>query len=74
MKSLSILACLLSLGTASISLLDGLPSLGTLQSSAVKGRLLCNGVPAVGVKVKLYDVDRSESSLAFLVFKVIWTI
>uniref|UniRef100_A0A915AZ48 Transthyretin-like protein 5 n=1 Tax=Parascaris univalens TaxID=6257 RepID=A0A915AZ48_PARUN len=37
-----------------------LPSLkiGRLQSAAVKGVLICNGRPAVGVKVKLYDDDR----------------
>ncbi|GMS89178.1 hypothetical protein PENTCL1PPCAC_11353 [Pristionchus entomophagus] len=32
--------------------------IGRTQSSAVKGRLMCNDVPAVGVKVKLYDDDR----------------
>ncbi|KHN88864.1 Transthyretin-like protein 5 [Toxocara canis] len=37
-----------------------LPSLkiGRTQSAAVKGVLMCNGKPAVGVKVKLYDDDR----------------
>lgn len=32
--------------------------LGREQSTAVKGVLLCNGKPAVNVKVKLYDDDR----------------
>lgn len=37
-----------------------LPSLkiGTVQSAAVKGLLICNGKPAANVKVKLYDDDR----------------
>ncbi|KAF8382280.1 ttr-28 [Pristionchus pacificus] len=30
---------------------------GSLQSAAVKGKLMCNGKPASDVKVKLYDVD-----------------
>uniref|UniRef100_A0A914C6T0 Transthyretin-like protein 5 n=1 Tax=Acrobeloides nanus TaxID=290746 RepID=A0A914C6T0_9BILA len=30
---------------------------GTVQSIAVEGELVCNGQPAVGVKVKLYDED-----------------
>ncbi|KIH53298.1 hypothetical protein ANCDUO_16577, partial [Ancylostoma duodenale] len=33
---------------------------GRDQSSAVRGRLMCDGRPAVGVKVKLWDVDRSK--------------
>uniref|UniRef100_A0A915D749 Transthyretin-like protein 5 n=1 Tax=Ditylenchus dipsaci TaxID=166011 RepID=A0A915D749_9BILA len=37
-----------------------LPSLGTTQSTAVRGVLECNGKPASGVKVKLYDVDRTD--------------
>uniref|UniRef100_F1LFY5 Transthyretin-like protein 5 n=2 Tax=Ascaris TaxID=6251 RepID=F1LFY5_ASCSU len=43
-----------------LPLVCGLPSLkiGRLQSAAVKGVLICNGKPAVGVKVKLYDDDR----------------
>lgn len=36
---------------------EGLPSLGTTQSAAVRGVLMCNGKPSVGTKVKLYDVD-----------------
>ncbi|CAD5215985.1 unnamed protein product [Bursaphelenchus xylophilus] len=31
--------------------------LGTLQAYAVKGILRCDGKPAAGVKVRLYDVD-----------------
>ncbi|GMS81270.1 hypothetical protein PENTCL1PPCAC_3445, partial [Pristionchus entomophagus] len=30
---------------------------GTVQSAAVKGKLMCNGEPAGDVKIKLYDVD-----------------
>uniref|UniRef100_A0A158R5Z8 Transthyretin-like family protein n=1 Tax=Syphacia muris TaxID=451379 RepID=A0A158R5Z8_9BILA len=53
MKLLPVLALLLPLAYC-------LPSLkiGTLQSSGVKGVLMCNGKPAVNVKVKLYDDDR----------------
>uniref|UniRef100_A0A914CAC2 Uncharacterized protein n=1 Tax=Acrobeloides nanus TaxID=290746 RepID=A0A914CAC2_9BILA len=32
--------------------------LGSLQSAGAKGKLLCNGKPASGVRVELYDVDR----------------
>uniref|UniRef100_A0A158PCC1 Transthyretin-like family protein n=1 Tax=Angiostrongylus cantonensis TaxID=6313 RepID=A0A158PCC1_ANGCA len=32
--------------------------IGRTQSSGVKGRLICDGKPAVGVTVKLYDDDR----------------
>ncbi|CAD5211865.1 unnamed protein product [Bursaphelenchus okinawaensis] len=32
-------------------------ALGTLQSYAVKGVLRCDGKPAAGVKLRLYDVD-----------------
>ncbi|CAD6193103.1 unnamed protein product [Caenorhabditis auriculariae] len=34
---------------------------GRDQSAAVEGRLMCDGRPAVGVKVKLWDVDRMDS-------------
>uniref|UniRef100_A0AC34R3Z3 Uncharacterized protein n=1 Tax=Panagrolaimus sp. JU765 TaxID=591449 RepID=A0AC34R3Z3_9BILA len=34
-----------------------LPTIGTQQAVAVKGRLLCNGKPYFNAKVKLYDVD-----------------
>ncbi|CAJ0599811.1 unnamed protein product [Cylicocyclus nassatus] len=34
---------------------------GRDQSSAVKGRLVCDGRPAAGVKVKLWDVDRTDA-------------
>lgn len=33
---------------------------GSEQSTAVRGKLECDGKPAVGVKVKLYDVDRTD--------------
>uniref|UniRef100_A0A914YA81 Transthyretin-like protein 5 n=1 Tax=Panagrolaimus superbus TaxID=310955 RepID=A0A914YA81_9BILA len=32
--------------------------LGRTQSAGVKGQLVCDGKPATGVKVKLYDDDR----------------
>jgi len=32
--------------------------LGRTQSAGVHGKLICNGKPAAGVKVKLYDDDR----------------
>uniref|UniRef100_A0A0K0ESY3 Col_cuticle_N domain-containing protein n=1 Tax=Strongyloides stercoralis TaxID=6248 RepID=A0A0K0ESY3_STRER len=44
--------------TLLISAGNALPSIGTVQSAAVTGKLTCNGKPAVGVKVKLYDDDR----------------
>ncbi|GMT11573.1 hypothetical protein PFISCL1PPCAC_2870 [Pristionchus fissidentatus] len=49
MKSLLIISL-------SLPLLSALPW-GTVQSAAVKGKLVCNGEPAGDVKVKLYDVD-----------------
>ncbi|KAH7729406.1 CRE-TTR-6 protein [Aphelenchoides avenae] len=52
MSALHILSILGLLGFA-----NGLPSLGTTQSAAVRGVLTCNGKPSVGTKVKLYDVD-----------------
>uniref|UniRef100_A0A914EQD4 Transthyretin-like protein 5 n=1 Tax=Acrobeloides nanus TaxID=290746 RepID=A0A914EQD4_9BILA len=36
--------------------------LGITQSSGVKGKLMCNDKPAVGVTVKLYDDDRGIDS------------
>uniref|UniRef100_A0A1I7UHJ7 Transthyretin-like family protein n=1 Tax=Caenorhabditis tropicalis TaxID=1561998 RepID=A0A1I7UHJ7_9PELO len=32
--------------------------IGNTQSAGVRGKLICNGKPAVGVLVKLYDDDR----------------
>uniref|UniRef100_A0A0N4Z3X9 Transthyretin-like family-containing protein n=1 Tax=Parastrongyloides trichosuri TaxID=131310 RepID=A0A0N4Z3X9_PARTI len=50
--------CILSLFTVNIcNSVFGLPTLGTLQSAAVKGKFLCNGEPYFNAKVKLYDVD-----------------
>uniref|UniRef100_A0A914RUB4 Uncharacterized protein n=1 Tax=Parascaris equorum TaxID=6256 RepID=A0A914RUB4_PAREQ len=43
--------------------------IGRLQSAAVKGVLICNGRPAVGVKVKLYDDDRGELNILNLLRK-----
>ncbi|CAD5215983.1 unnamed protein product [Bursaphelenchus xylophilus] len=41
--------------------INAIPNLfGNEQSAAVKGVLKCNGVPASKVKVKLYDVDRTD--------------
>ncbi|MFH4980099.1 hypothetical protein AB6A40_006808 [Gnathostoma spinigerum] len=44
---------------SSVVSIVALPSfhIGTLQSAAVKGQLLCNDKPAANVKVKLYDDD-----------------
>ena len=30
---------------------------GTVQAAAARGKLMCNGKPSVGTKVKLYDED-----------------
>ncbi|KHJ76653.1 hypothetical protein OESDEN_23727 [Oesophagostomum dentatum] len=35
--------------------------LGRTQSSGVKGKLICDGKPAAGVTVKLYDDDRGDA-------------
>ncbi|KAI6196176.1 Transthyretin-like family-containing protein [Aphelenchoides besseyi] len=40
--------------------LVGVEALGTVQSAAVKGQLVCNGKPAANVKVKLYDEDTTD--------------
>ncbi|CAD5214417.1 unnamed protein product [Bursaphelenchus xylophilus] len=37
-----------------------LPSLGKLQSAAVKGRLLCDRKPYAQAKIKMYDEDFGE--------------
>lgn len=37
-------------------------SIRPAQSAGVSGQLFCSGVPAAGVKVKLFDVDRKLSS------------
>lgn len=34
---------------------------GSLQSVGAKGKFLCNGSPAEGVRVELYDEDRCKS-------------
>lgn len=48
---------ILSVVVLLLEVVNGLPSLGTTQSAAVRGVLMCNGKPSVGTKVKLYDVD-----------------
>ncbi|KAK6738132.1 hypothetical protein RB195_020317 [Necator americanus] len=40
----------------------GLLGIGREQSVAVTGRLICNGMPASGVKVKLYDKELTVDS------------
>ena len=42
--------------------------IGTPQTVAVKGQLLCNGAPVQGVKVKLYDVNTCKSLFLFSYF------
>lgn len=34
--------------------------IGRTQSTAVRGQLMCNGRPASGVKVKLYEKEPSK--------------
>ncbi|KHJ85043.1 Transthyretin-like family protein [Oesophagostomum dentatum] len=40
-----------------------LPTLGTLQSTAVQGKLLCNGKPYEKARLKLYEVDPIHDTL-----------
>lgn len=49
------LLILLCLAGSSLALLG----FGTKQSVAVSGRLICDGKPAAGVKVKLYEKEAS---------------
>ncbi|CAD6187941.1 unnamed protein product [Caenorhabditis auriculariae] len=44
---------------ALVGLSSGLNLIGRTQSAAVKGRLMCNGKPAAGIKVKLMESDNS---------------
>ncbi|KAI1714457.1 transthyretin-like family domain-containing protein [Ditylenchus destructor] len=37
-----------------------LPTIGSIQSAAAKGRLLCKGKPYKGAKVKLWDIDTTD--------------
>ncbi|KAJ1354951.1 Transthyretin-like protein 2 [Parelaphostrongylus tenuis] len=37
----------------------GIDIIGRTQSAAARGKLTCNGKPAAGVRVKLYDSDNS---------------
>ncbi|KAK6738130.1 hypothetical protein RB195_020315 [Necator americanus] len=48
-----LLLLVLSLACSSTALLG----IGQTQSVAVAGRLICNGMPAAGVKVKLYEKE-----------------
>nr|CAD2181482.1 unnamed protein product [Meloidogyne enterolobii]CAD2200273.1 unnamed protein product [Meloidogyne enterolobii] len=43
--------------TQIISLINQSHCLGTKQSAAARGNLICNGKPSVNTKVKLYDQD-----------------
>ncbi|MFH4976399.1 hypothetical protein AB6A40_003108 [Gnathostoma spinigerum] len=54
------LSVALSITLVSVSAEFPLPTLGTVQSVAVKGQLLCDGKPAKNVKLKLYDVDFAD--------------
>ncbi|PAV87601.1 hypothetical protein WR25_06807 [Diploscapter pachys] len=40
-----------------ISVCQAILGIGRQQSVSVSGRLICNGQPASGVKIKLYDVE-----------------
>ncbi|KAE9547398.1 hypothetical protein FO519_009390 [Halicephalobus sp. NKZ332] len=42
------------------SLIVAAAGLGTIQSAAVRGVLICNGKPAANVRVKFYDEDRID--------------
>ncbi|KAK6048722.1 Transthyretin-like family protein [Cooperia oncophora] len=52
---LLLLALIVPLGV--VGLPDILPQVRTLQSTAVKGKLLCNGKPYEKARLKLYEVD-----------------
>ena len=52
MRSLILIASF-SLFTFTVAL----PTIGTEQSAAVMGKLLCNGKPYFNAKVKLWDID-----------------
>ena len=54
---------LLLLSLIAISAIYSVSAIGirTKQSAGVRGYLTCDGRPAAGVRVKLYDIDRSES-------------
>ena len=47
-------------GLVLLPLAGAIFNLGTLQSVAVKGRVLCDGEPMKNVKLKLYEVENSE--------------
>ena len=57
-----------------ISVCQAILGIGRQQSVAVSGRLICNGQPASGVKVKLYDVEVSKCLLIFSFFSLLKTI
>lgn len=57
MQKLTIFLCLL------IPVIVTGIGLGITQSAGVKGKLICNGKPAAGVTVKLYDDDRGKATL-----------
>ena len=44
-----------------VSISEGLFGMGRMQSVGVAGRLLCNGMPTPGIRVKLYDSEICES-------------
>uniref|UniRef100_A0A914M785 Uncharacterized protein n=1 Tax=Meloidogyne incognita TaxID=6306 RepID=A0A914M785_MELIC len=50
--------------TLIISLINQILCLGTKQSAAVRGNLICNGKPSVNTKVKLYDQDKGHFELS----------
>lgn len=42
------------------ALLDTCAAIGSVQSAAAKGKLLCKGKPYFNAKIKLFDTDLSE--------------
>ncbi|KJH47883.1 Transthyretin-like family protein [Dictyocaulus viviparus] len=59
MKLITIL--LLPLGVFSIT--EILPQIGTVQSTSVQGKLLCNGKPYEKARLKLYEIDPLKDTL-----------
>lgn len=61
----------LALPIVALAIPQIIPQLRTVQSTAVQGKLLCNGKPYEKARLKLYEVDPSEFhfSMKFIVVK-----